>query len=61
MSVEKYEGLTGFVLQEHQGVGDKQYKEGQKITCAVMDIDFEKEIVDLSEKIAEKTSKKSKD
>ena len=26
-----------------------------------MDIDFEKEIVDLSEKIAEKTSKKSKD
>ena len=52
VSVEKYPGLTGFILSE-QLVGKKEYKEGQIIKCVVMDIDFEKEIMDLSEKLAE--------
>ena len=52
VSVEKYPGLTGFILTEHL-VSGKQYKEGQQINCVVMDIDFEKEIIDLSEKLAE--------
>lgn len=53
VGVEKYPGLTGFILTEHL-TQKKEYKEGQKLNCVVLDIDFEKEILDLSEKLAEK-------
>lgn len=47
--------MTGFVLTEHLNA-KKEYKEGQHIHCLVMDIDFEKEILDLSEKLFDKQS-----
>jgi translation initiation factor 2 alpha subunit (eIF-2alpha) len=50
---EKYPSLTGFILTEHL-ILKKDYKEGQKLNCVVLDMDFEKEILDLSEKLAEK-------
>lgn len=58
VGVEKYPGLTGFILTEHL-VAKKEYKEGQKMSCVVLDIDFEKEILDLSEKLAEKSDAKT--
>lgn len=51
VSCEKYPNLTGFVLSEHL-VPKKTYKEGQKMNCVVLDIDFEKELLDLSERLA---------
>jgi translation initiation factor 2 alpha subunit (eIF-2alpha) len=53
VQVEKYTGLTGFVLAEHLAK-KAEYKEGQKMSCVVLDFDFEKEILDLSERLAEK-------
>lgn len=52
VGVEKFPSLTGFVLSEHLNP-KKEYKEGQEISCVVLDIDFEKEILDLSERLAE--------
>lgn len=43
-------------MTEHLNAS-KEYKEGQSIKCVVLDIDFEKEIMDLSEKLAESTKK----
>lgn len=53
VSVEKYPGLTGFILSEHL-TNKKEYKEGSKVSCIVLDLDFEKEILDLSERLGEK-------
>jgi ribosomal protein S1 len=58
VGVEKFPSLTGFILTEHL-VPKKDYKEGQKINCVVLDMDFEKEILDLSERLAEKGSEKN--
>jgi hypothetical protein len=59
VSVEKYPGLTGFVLSEQlTASGKKEYKEGQKMKCVVLDMDFEKELLDLSEKLVESSSSK---
>ena len=54
VSVEKYPTLTGFILSE-QLIGKREYKEGQKLYTIVLDMDFEKELLDLSEKLAEQT------
>jgi translation initiation factor 2 alpha subunit (eIF-2alpha) len=51
VACEKYPNLTGFVLSEHL-IPSKEYKESQKMSCIVMDIDFEKELLDLSERLA---------
>lgn len=53
VSCDKYPTLTGFILNEHL-IPKKEYKEGQKLSCVILDIDFEKEILDLSEKLADK-------
>ena len=53
VSVEKYPTLTGFVLSEQLAAGKKEYKEGQKMTCIVLDMDFEKELLDLSERLVD--------
>lgn len=55
VALEKYPGLTGFILQEQI---EGEIKEGQIVDAIVMDMDFEKEIIDLSHKMAK--SKKQK-
>ena len=52
---EKYPGLTGFILLEQI---EGEVKEGQVIEAIVMDMDFEKEIIDLSHKMAKLTGGK---
>lgn len=49
--------LTGFIVNEQKRKADKTYKVGDKLKdCVVLDIDFEKRIVDLSERLAISTS-----
>lgn len=48
LALPKYPNLTGFIMNEHKA--GKAYKENDKVSCVVLDIDFEKNIVDLSEK-----------
>ena len=57
VTVEKYPGLTCFILTEHLIPG-KSYKEGEKLSAIVMDIDFEKEIIDLSERLCQQFKSK---
>jgi hypothetical protein len=38
-------------------ISKKEYKEGQKLNTIVLDIDYEKELLDLSEKLADTSSK----
>jgi translation initiation factor 2 alpha subunit (eIF-2alpha) len=59
VAIEKYADLTGFVVNEQKLSPDKQYKEGQKLDCIVLDCDTEKAIVDLSERLS--TSKQSEE
>lgn len=42
---------TGFVVNE-QKASQNTYKVGQKITCVVLDVDNDKKIIDLSERLA---------
>lgn len=61
------DGLTGFIVNEQKASVDKTYKAGKtSLDCIVLDIDNEKRIVDLSERLftveeESKVSKKSKD
>lgn len=44
--------MTGFIVNEQKRKADKTYKVGDTLTdCVVLDIDFEKRIVDLSERL----------
>ena len=44
--------MTGFIVNEQKLKQDKSYKVGEKISdLVVLDIDFEKKIVDLSERL----------
>lgn len=57
--------MTGFIVNEQKHKADKVYKAGETLVeSIVLDIDFEKKIVDLSERLATPTdkeeSKKSK-
>jgi len=55
-------GMTGFIVNEQKLKVDKVYKVGDTIVdCVVLDIDFEKKIVDLSERLQgfEEVKKKS--
>ena len=47
-------------MNEHKSGKSKGYKEATKVQCVVMDIDFEKNIVDLSEKLASEKSSGNK-
>lgn len=44
--------LTGFIVNEQKSTG-KTYKVGTTLECVVLDIDTEKKIVDLSERLVE--------
>ena len=45
--------MTGFIVNEQKLKTDKVYKVGDTIQdCIVLDIDFEKKIVDLSERLS---------
>lgn len=59
VSCEKYPNLTGFAVTEHL-IPNKTYKEGQKMSCIVLDIDFEKELLDLSERLASEKASSTK-
>lgn len=59
LSVEKYLSLTGFILNEHTTPG-KTYKEGSVISAKILDIDFEKDILDLSERLLSTKQTKAK-
>ena len=57
--------MTGFIVNEQKRKADKVYKAGDTLVeSVVLDIDFEKRIVDLSERLAtpvdEEESKQSK-
>ena len=54
--------MTGFIVNEQKLNTEKTYKVGEVISdCVVLDIDFEKKIVDLSERlVANEESKKAK-
>ena len=56
--------MTGFIVNEQKLKADKVYKAGETLESIVLDIDFEKKIVDLSERLAtssdKEESKKSK-
>lgn len=41
------EGMTGFILNDNLLGAKKDYKPQEKISCLVLDIDYEKEIIDL--------------
>ena len=46
------DGLTGFIVNEQKASVDKTYKADKtKLDCIVLDIDAEKRIVDLSERL----------
>lgn len=45
--------MTGFIVNEQKRKADKTYKVGDTLTdCVILDIDFEKRIVDLSERLS---------
>ena len=55
--------MTGFIVNEQKLKTDKVYKVGDTIQdCIVLDIDFEKKIVDLSERLvaSEETKQSTK-
>lgn len=60
--------MTGFIVNEQKRKADKTYKVGDTLKeCVILDIDFEKRIVDLSERLStsgdqeeSKTAKKAK-
>ena len=54
--------MTGFIVNEQKLNTEKTYKVGEVISdCVVLDIDFEKKIVDLSERlVSNEESKKAK-
>ena len=56
---------TGFIVNEQKQKAEKAYKAGEtNLSCVVLDVDHEKKIVDLSERLysveESKTSKKDK-
>ena len=60
--IDQAQSITGFIVNEQKLKSDKTYKVGDIISnCIVLDIDHEKKIVDLSERLFEKEeSKKQK-
>lgn len=46
------ETFTGFIVNE-QKASDKQYKTQQSVSAVVLDVDYEKKIIDLSERLVE--------
>ena len=51
--------LTGFIVNE-QKKSSKAYKQGAKVKCIVLDVDAEKKIVDLSERLVAQESADAK-
>jgi ribosomal protein S1 len=50
---------TGFIVNEQKASLKANYKVGQKINAVILDIDFEKKIIDLSEKLHDSKLPKS--
>ena len=54
--------MTGFIVNEQKLKSDKVYKIGETVLdCIVLDIDFEKQIVDLSERLVNQQLEDSKE
>ena len=54
--------MTGFIVNEQKLKSDKVYKIGETVVdCIVLDIDFEKQIVDLSERLVNQQLEESKE
>ena len=59
---ESSQGMTGFIVNEQKLKSDKVYKTGETVLdCIVLDIDFEKQIVDLSERLVNQQLEESKE
>ena len=43
--------LTGFIANEQLATG-KHYKVGAQLSCVVLDVDTDKKIIELSERLA---------
>ena len=41
------DGVTGFILTDN--LNDKSYEIGQTLSCQVLDVDYQKDILDLTE------------
>ena len=51
LSIEDVSGeFTGFMANE-QLASSKQYKTGAQLTCVVLDVDTDKKIIELSERL----------
>jgi len=49
---EASDRMTGFIVNDQKKKADKVYKAGEtEVECIVLDIDFEKKIVELSERL----------
>ena len=60
LGIEGQEEMTGFIVNEQLKKADKTKKVGDSVSCVVMDIDFDKKIVDLSERLATKDQEETK-
>lgn len=44
------DNYTGFIVNEQKSL-DKQYKTNQSVNAVILDVDYEKKIIDLSERL----------
>jgi len=53
------DNYTGFIVNEQKS-SDKQYKTNQSVNAVILDVDYEKKIIDLSERLVDQKQQLTK-